>query len=728
MKSIEPYMKLGWHTVPLKGKLERLADGKKTIPKFEEGWRDKYTKEKNTVKAKLGGTITGEVSGIIAIDCDNETTYNMFKSLDPSIEFEFVSQGKGYPAGTLIYKFTEDFPHSFSINDGDIALDVYSNGGFIYLATEANPTKVTLDKLPALTELPATTLLMLKQLHALKNKPATATKTHSAVTSTNCLAPIIEQFVGSKEYSSALFKIITPRDFRTERSYIDNGHMHPNDVPEGRGSEYMSKLGSILGADISVSLDLFVAAMHTINDMFDDPIDTTRFDKTILDPIMSGRASVDGKSIWQYDENWKAQRLVLPTKRKTNLELGFDDNRNMYYTVDILSERVKSFNRDSDLVAYIESASVNPPNRKEVKTKLPIVNVVSDPAMSFGFSSSDSDYVRSLNTFAPTPELSILHNPIDYKHNYKKPEAILNYFGSLVPDEQMRSYLLSFIKRKLGKFEYSPVVLYFLGVHGSGKDTFVEILERIIGNIARPTVKEFLELNNAWMLDTYFVQLDEYGDQLTRRSDKEEAQGKLKAYTGKSTIQIRRMRTDGFSYKHSATFIQTANKNPFGLQDGDRRIALMPTPNKLETQQWVKDLGGISPAHDKIMEEIPDFCYYLATQVEMLDASAFVSPPESEAKLALIADSMYAAQRIAFAIKNDMKDYLLYQCKILNADSMRAALKNNDVKEENMEELYLAMTDMQGDIQSLNAVLRTAGVIITKCGHTYKYEIFKDED
>lgn len=59
---------------------------------------------------------------------------------------------------------------------------------------------------------------------------------------------------------------------------------------------------------------------------------------------------------------------------------------------------------------------------------------------------------------------------------------------------------------------------------------------------------------------------------------------------------------------------------------------------------------------------------------------------------------------------------------------MRTALKNNDVKEENMEELYLAMTDMQGDIQSLNAVLRTAGVIITKCGHTYKYEIFNDED
>lgn len=728
MKSIEPFMKLGWHTVPLKGKLERLEDGSKTIPKFEEKWRDKYTKEANTIKAKLGGTITGEVSGIIAIDCDNENTYNMFKSLDPEYLFEFKSLGKGYPAGTLIYTFSEDFPHTFSLNDGEIALDVYANNGFIYLATEANKTKVPLDELPELKEMPATTLLMLKQLHALKNKPAGAPAQQSAVTSTNCLAPIVEQFVGSKEYMGSLFRIITPRDFRTEQAYLDKGHMHPNDVPQGRGSEYMSKLGAILGADVSISLDLFVSAMNTINDMFDDPIESDRLDKTILDPIMSGRAAVDGVSIWKYDENWKAHRLVLATKRRTNIELGFDDKRDMYYTVDILSERVKAFGRDSELMSYIEAASVNPPPRKEIKTKLPIVNVESNPSLPFGFSSNDGDDVRVLNTFAPTPELSILHDPKEYKHKYKRPTAILDYFESLVPDENMRNYLLSFVKRKLTKFEYSPVVLYFLGVHGSGKDTFVEILERIIGGVARPTVKEFLELNNAWMLDTYFVQLDEYGDQLNRISDREEAQGKLKAYTGKRKVQIRRMRTDGFSYEHSVTFIQTANKNPFGLQDGDRRIALLPTPNKLIEEKWVKEAGGISPAHDKIMQQIPDFCYYLATEVEMLDASAFVSPPESEAKLELIADSMYAAQRIAFAIKNKMKDYLLKQCKLLNADSMRDALKNNDVKEENMEELYLAMTDMQGDIQSLNKVLRGNGVPIIKCGHTYRYEIFNDED
>lgn len=728
MKSIEPFIKLGWHTVPLKGKLERKPDGSKTIPKFEEGWRDKYTNKFNELKTKLGGVITGEVSGIIAIDCDNENTYDMFKSLDPDYEFVFVSKGKGYPAGTFIYKFTEDFPYTFSLHDNEIDLDIYANSGFIYLATEANETKVTLDKLPEIKELPATTLLMLKQLHALKNLPAQVSKSHSAVTSTNCLAPIVEQFVGSKEYMSNLFKIITPRDFRSEEQYMTNGHMHPNYVPQGRGSEYLTKLGAILGADVSISIDLFVSAINLINELFDDPIEQDRLERTIIDPMITGRASVNGVSIWKYDENWKKQRLVLSTKRNTNIELGFDDNRNMYYTVDIMSELVKSFTRDAEIQSYIESAAVNAPKRAIMKTKIPIVNVVSDPSLPFGFGTGEGDQVRTLNTFAPTPELNILHNPKDYKQHYKQPTAIINYFKTLVPDDNMREYLLSFIKRKLTLFEYSPVVLYFLGVHGSGKDTFVEILENIIGHIARPTVKEFLELNNSWMLDTYFVQLDEYGDQLTRISDKEEAQGKLKAYTGKRKIQIRKMRTDGFAYMHNVTFIQTANKNPFGLQDGDRRIALMPTPNKLVNEQWVKDLGGISNAHSKIMAEIPDFCYYLATQVEMLNANAFVSPPESEAKLALIADSMYAAQRICFAIKNNMKDYLLEQCKILNADSMREGLKNKDVKEENMEELYLAMTDMQGDIQSLNKVLRANGINITKFGHTYKYEIFKDED
>jgi len=54
------------------------------------------------------------------------------------------------------------------------------------------------------------------------------------------------------------------------------------------------------------------------------------------------------------------------------------------------------------------------------------------------------------------------------------------------------------------------------------------------------------------------------------------------------------MRSDGFNYKHCISFIMTANNNPLPVEMDDRRFAFINTPNKLEAQPWVKDMGGIS--------------------------------------------------------------------------------------------------------------------------------------
>ena len=339
--------------------------------------------------------------------------------------------------------------------------------------------------------------------------------------------------------------------------------------------------------------------------------------------------------------------------------------------------------------------------------------MVAKPSLPFGFSYDDDAVTRTLNTFIHTPELMILHDPQAYKEHYQRPTTILNYFETLVPEENMRNYLLSFTKRKLTTFAYSPVILYFLGAHGSGKDTYVSILETIMGHVSRPTVKEFLEVYNGWMLDTYFAQLDEYGNQLTKLSEREEALGKLKAYTGKNKVMVRTMRTDGFSYEHNLTFIMTANKNPLMLEDGDRRIAFLPTPNVLAKADWVVEAGGITVVHDRIMSEIKDFCYYLATEVESLSPSEYMVPPESDSKLALIADSMFAAQRIAFAMKHNMLDYLKNLCIDFNANDTLNAIRNEKLNEDNIEPLYLAMTDMSGDMRSLNKAIRANAVSYT---------------
>lgn len=89
-----PFIELGWHTISLGGELKRLPNGKKTIPIFGKNWLEKALENMEYKPAPLGGAVTGKESGIIAIDCDNTVTYNLFKALDPDYKFHFISKGK----------------------------------------------------------------------------------------------------------------------------------------------------------------------------------------------------------------------------------------------------------------------------------------------------------------------------------------------------------------------------------------------------------------------------------------------------------------------------------------------------------------------------------------------------------------------------------------------------------------------------------------------------------
>lgn len=707
-ETIKQFIDLGWHTVPLTGQLKRLPDGSKTEPGFEKGWKAKYSLECNTKASRLGGVITGVKSNIVAVDCDNDLTWNMFSALCGPETLTFKSKGKADKVcGTLIFEYSADIPKSFRLNDGTIALDFYNEDGFVYLPTVDNTTKEPIGGEIVVTPMPSALKVMLERLklscEVSKIEAGTAPK---PVSTAMCLHPLVLQFTELRKFIPGLFKIITPKDFRTEQQYVKEGFLHPNNVPEGRGSEYLIKVSAILGADISIDSELYTSAMHDINNLWSSPMDPARLDKTILEPMLSCSASINGVPIWQYDENWAMRRLVLRTKRQSSVEIGFDDRRDAYYVIDIANEYIKAFHKDSDLQSYLEASAFNTPKKADLKKVIPLVNVVSLPGKAFGFHEGSND-VRELNTFVRTPELSIINDPELYKPFYTPPETTLKFLETLIPEDTMRTYLLRFIKRKLQRFEYSPVILYFLGVHGSGKDTFVDILQQIMGNITKPTTKEFLEMYNGWLLDSYFVQLDEYGNQLTSIKDKEEVLGKLKTYTGSPSVQIRQMRTDSFTYKHSATFIMTANKQPLMLEDGDRRIVFFNTPNVLKDALWVDEVAKV---RNQIFEETKDFCYYLATEVKDMSASEYVTPPESREKNKLIADSMHPAAKIAYAFKHKMLDYLKDIVAEYNAPKMQEAIERGRIYATDLEELYSVMTDYNGDMRSLNKVLKTNGI------------------
>jgi len=709
MDSIKPFIDAGWHTVPLGGELRRLENGKKTLPEFPHNWREICTKKKNVKPTAIGGAITGRVSGIFAIDCDNAATYQMFRALDPDYDAVLVSIGKGKEAGTIVYKYNAEVPDTFSLANAEgLQLDVYADNGFIYLPTAPNKTKQPWqpEQLNCIREAPASVILLLKQLKKLKER-APAAESKAADTSRMYLAPLLEQFVEHNgKFDSSLFRVLTPKAFRDEPQYRKDGFLHPTNVPEGRGSEYLMRISAMLGYDESVSQDLYVQVMHHINNMFSDPMDADRFDQTVLSPMLDGKSTHDGEVIWRHNPEWEQLRLTFRTKRGTTIDVGIDDMRNVYYCFDMAANDVRSFDRDSELLAYVDAIAYNPMKRPEFKQRLPLIRVHSDPAQPWGFISSGLPNIQAFNVFKRSFELEILHNPTIYAQEYREPTTVINYLKGLVPDDDDRLYLLQFLKCKLSTFRYSPVILYFLGVHGSGKDTLVKLIEKIVGNVARPTVREFLELYNGWLTDTYFVQLDEYGNQLTSAREKDEALGKIKAYTGKREVQIRQMRTDSYQITHNATFIMTANKNPLLLEEGDRRVALMLTPNKLVDQDWFNQ-----DSWDNIMAESKDFCYWLATEVPDIDPLRYMEPPETPAKREVIADSMYASERVAYAMKRSMASYLIKLGERYNAPNFVLGVKRGRVYIEELEELYDELTDYKGDIKALSRALKLHGVI-----------------
>ena len=716
---IQPYIDLGWHTVPLSGKLERNSDGTKTIPKFEKDWRETYQETRNVKNCKLGGTITGEVSNIIAIDCDNEATWKLFRSLDPYNDMVFISKGKGKDCGTLIYKYDSDLDTNFTIHEEGIDLDFYSNHGFVYLPTAANKTKVPLEVVeepPELPELIKFTLMRFYKSTVVRIQSESSSNNTDNRFTASYLAPLVEQFTrGKGVYMPGLFRVITPKRFRQHKSYVSNAHLHPNDVEDGDGSAYLSSVSAILGADPSISQELYVEAMVYVNDLFDNPLEQKRLDSTIVNPMINSKANVNGEAIWKYDKEWEQYRSLFTTKDQSTLEIVYDDIARVFYAVDSSRATYSAFTKDGDLYNHLQATTATPKAKKEIIHGVPLVRTVTQPHTDFGFNVGRDSTKRDFNTFKATPALNVFYSPEEYSSKYVVPEITLKFFQSLVPDPQMREYLFRFLKTKLTTFKYSPVVLYFLGVPGSGKGTFVRIIEEIFGLVPAPTAAEFLDKFNGWVVGAYFAELDEYGDTLATMREKEEAIGKLKALTGKQKVDIRKMRENSYSYEHNITFIMTANKNPLMLDEGDRRIALFNTPNILADQDWISDHGGVDNVIQEIMNKINDFCYWLSTEVEPLSAADYMRPPMFEGKFELIADSMPAAARIAYCFKERQLDYLTELCLDYDCDHVVSEIDSGEVKLSSVFELYMELTQDKGVRRTLIKSLRENGnVKLTK--------------
>jgi len=706
------FIDAGWHTVPMNGELRRLENGKKTLPDMEYDWRRKYTLNKNTKATTLAGAITGACSGIIAIDCDNQATVDLFKELEPNANFYFTSLGKPSGGCTFIFKFHERLADNFKLVTEDIALDFYANSGFIYLPGESNYTKESwegITQLPELQELSPSTLIMLLAFKAKAEapKPNEAKK----VTVSNRLAPMLEVLVKTKKYDPILFKILTPKAFRDMPAYVTKGHLHPNDVPQGRGSEYLSKVSAILGSDISVNVELYTNTMLFINSLWDKPMEKANLMSTIINPMVDERSSVDGIPIWQYDPHWDKMGFIATSINGDYVESFYDDVKSGYYLVNYTFPYIKVFSDKRPILTTLKTLLGRNVTETTYDNCKQIVRTRVEPTQDFGHIEGSDIF----NLFRQTTELGIINNPGPYATEYRRPSNIIRFFETLIPDDYARAYTLSFIRTKLTTFKYSPVILYFIGKPGSGKDTFVRFLSQILGSdyVAKPDTKIFLEQYNGWMLDKFIVQLDEYGNKLVRYSDKQEVLGKLKTYTGSDEMQVRAMRQDGFNYRHSITFIVTANSNPLPIENEDRRVHYIETPNILANVDWVKDAGGITKVQDLFKAEMLDFCYYLATEIKNLPMDEYMIAPLTEAKDRLIFNGLSAADQIVYYLQNNKFLDLANLGIDYGIRGFTDEWSRNRLMDEHIAALYDAMTEGAGSHRKLIEKMRDIGIART---------------
>jgi len=718
MKSIKPFIDAGFNTVPLKGELKRLESGKKTTPIFEADWKHKALVNRNEKVTTIGGMLTGEINGIIAVDCDDGPTWTLFNTLDIDYTFKFVSKGK--EGGTIIYKQPIDLKTSFSIRNEELNLDFFSEQGFVYLPTESNESKVAwdinnVDDLPELKEPPASTLALIKNLYIqyTLGKGTIQKEVNQTNTSTSYLAPLVKILVQEGRVIPRIFRILTPKDFRDTTEYIANGYLNPKEVADGRGSEYLSKVSAILGSDPSIDEELYVKAMELINTLWDNPMESDKFDNTIVFPMIEGKAQINGERIWKYDAHWETRGLRVHTKRSEVVDVFYDEKKQNYFLSNQLTGKHMKFNKEAELFQHLEVVSAVALKRAEVKSVMPLVNTTIRPELPPGFFEEDDiGKETAYNLFQQSVPLGIINNPDSYKPLYKEPTTILNYLNTLIPDKVQRRYVLRFLKTKFTTFAYSPVVLYFLGISGSGKDTFVSLLEQILGEeneyIAKPSANEFIEKHNGWLIDKYFAQLDEYGDQLQIFSQKQEALGKIKSYTGKKVIQIRQMRADGYALKHAITFILTANTNPLVIDENDRRILLIETPNILREADWIQAEGGMTLVIDKLQTEIKDFAYYLATEVEALAMDEYNNPPLSGSKVRLIAQMLQPADKLIFSLKHQLVESILDMIEEADFNPFDSI---KDVSENGLHELLInAYPDQQISKKSLSIAIKKYGI------------------
>ncbi|HEC26706.1 MAG TPA: hypothetical protein ENI67_04770 [Gammaproteobacteria bacterium] len=332
-----------------------------------------------------------------------------------------------------------------------------------------------------------------------------------------------------------VLRTFTPVSFRNDEHYEKHGYLLSIDNPLG----YMCGVAAIAGADQSINVSLFTDLMQAINIQISGV--TTKQLLIIIKNMVNGLSCINGHPVWAYNKDWNRKTYSIVNQYGEILE---------YFIIENQSSKFIEYNQTINEIVqmpslsslreqiYIKSELSDMPPATIVK-KMKLIRVVDSVKLTTGHSCDDRGH-SILNTIKPVFSLQVLRKPYYFNVIIEKTyiEAFDCFLKHLIGDNASIVFLKQLLAYHGKHLTNIPVILYVIGIGGSGKSHLAYMIEKLFGSntTSRPSVAQIANKFNDYLYNTSVLILAETGD--SSATAREGIKAVLKSITGERTIDI----------------------------------------------------------------------------------------------------------------------------------------------------------------------------------------------
>lgn len=625
LKDIGIFIDSGWNTIPYDS--IRYENGKKVaLPPIK--WKE-FTIRQNTKRSPAGAVICDKV---LVIDCDSLEATKKFIDIAKiegieSLE-DLAKEGIEDKIG-LVVKTTKGY-HFYFNNQGEFGdlrdekIDIQAtNKRIVYLPSESSEGKDIIAINRVLSEDFKTYKIILTDLNQnIKEWFKSLSKESDTLEAKKVRYTLGTPLAKIPLGSNLFFKRLTPKSYKEDSFYreiIDKqSYLHPNDIRDGDGNDYLVSIAGILCSDPTIDVNSFWEIMEYVNSLWEYPLSKEDLEKKVEAYPMNRYAGCP----FVYDSNWEKMQYSFIDVDGNDIMMVYDLKTSKYIIANLSTDTILTKN-SSDAVSFYANRTGEKIGGAKLASILIGVNVEFNPLAPFGLSED-----KRFNIYKHSKYLEILNSDYAYaKHEIEESKTCkaLPFFKHLFKDST--EYFLRFIKTKFTTFKYSPTTFcLFDDEGGAGKGALEVFLGRFIGmdkitRIPYDTFQSKFTSDYEGKLVIFFNEFPE--DFKIRKANTD----KIKEITGSPTSKIEKKGCDPYEVVNYATHFITSNRISVEIREGDRRFCVVQCDKKFDDVFYSGYFDEMTSD-----EELSKLAIYLREFVQPLSHKEYMSPPMTIAK------------------------------------------------------------------------------------------------